>query len=144
MGSRGERQAQAAGGRSRGAASVPESEPTAPKRRLAKERRSPSAMERAKKAGGGGSGAIHRVLGDWVDTCRNEYEVQLDKGGTSCTVKTTRPTGIVIKTRALIRLAGKSIIWGESYVLDNGRPWKSQLRWLRLGDVRGDFVWKRL
>ena len=94
--------------------------------------------------GSGGGGDIRRVLGNWVDTCRSEYEVQLDEGGTSCTVKTTRPTDIVRKTRALIRLTGESIIWGQSYVLDNGRPWKSQLRWLRLGDVRGDFVWKRL
>ena len=122
----------------------PSLNPRPQKRRLAKERRSPSAMERAKKAGGGGSGAIHRVLGDWVDTFRTEYKVQLDNGGTSCTVQTTRPTGSVRKTRALIRMAGESIIWGQSYVLDNGRPCKSQLTWLRLGDVRGDFVWKRL
>ena len=91
-----------------------------------------------------GRGDIRRVLGDWVDTFRTEYKVQLDKGGTSCTVQTTRPTGTVRKTRALIRMAGESIIWGQSYVLDNGRPCKSQLRWLRLGDVRGDFVWTRL
>ena len=103
-------------------------------------------MERAtpEHAGHGGSGDIRRVLGNWVDTCRSECEVQLDEGGTSCTVKTTRPTGIVRKTRALIRLAGGSIIWGQSHILDNGRPQKSQLRWLRLGGVRGDFVWKRL
>ena len=122
----------------------PSLNPRPQKRRRAKERRSPSAMERAKKAGGGGSGAIHRVLGDWVDTFRTEYKVQLDKGGTSCTVQTTRPTGTVRKTRALIRMAGESIIWGQSYVLDNGRPCKSQLTWLRLGDVRGDFLWTRL
>ena len=94
--------------------------------------------------GSGGVGDIRQVLGNWVDTCRSEYEVQLGEGGASCTVKTTRPTGIVRKTRALIRLAGGSIIWGQSHILDNGRPQKSQLRWLRLGRRRGDFVWKRL
>ena len=93
---------------------------------------------------GGGGGDIRRVLGNWVDTCRSEYEVQLDEGGASCTVKTTRPTGIVRKTRALIRLEGESIVWGESHILDNGRPQISQLRWLRLGKRRGDFLWNRL
>ena len=124
----------AAGGRPRS----PSLNPRPQKRRLAMERATPE------HAGRGGSGDIRRVLGDWVDTFRTEYKVQLDKGGTSCTVQTTRPTGTVRKTRALIRMAGESIIWGQSYVLDNGRPCKSQLTWLRLGDVRGDFLWTRL
>ena len=115
----------------------PSRNPRPKKRRLAMERAKPE------HAGDGGSGDIRRVLGNWVDTCRSEYAVQLDKGGTSCTVTTTRPTGTVKKTRALIRMAGKSIIWGQNYVLDNGTPCESQLKWLRLDDVRGDFVWQR-
>ena len=122
----------------------PSLNPRPQKRRLAKERRSPSAMERAKKAGGGGSGAIHRVLGDWVDTCRNEYEVQLDKGGTSCTVKTARPDGTIRMTKALIRLARGSLIWGQSHVLDTRWEPKTQLRWLRRGFKSKNFVWRRI
>ena len=87
---------------------------------------------------------INLVLGNWVDTQRSKYEVQEDKGGTSCTVKTTRPDGTVRKTKALIRQAHGSLIWGRSHVLDMAPKPQNQLRWLRLGFARGDFVWTRL
>ena len=87
------------------------------------------------------------MLGNWVDTRGSRYQVQLDERGSSCTVKTSRPDGIVRQTKALIRLlplGGPQ--WGDSYVLDQGKLPEGQLRWLRLGRASGhsDYVWNRL
>ena len=94
--------------------------------------------------GSGGSGDIRLALGNWVDTFRSTYEVQLEEGGMSCSVKTTRPDGTVRRTRGLIhRLPCGFLGWGHSHVVDMGRQLEGQLRWLSLGTGSRDFVWKR-
>ena len=94
--------------------------------------------------GSGGSGDIRLALGNWVDTFRSTYEVQLEEGGKSCSVKTTRPDGTVRRTRGLIRrLPCGFLRWGHSHVLDMGRQREGQLRWLSLETASRDFVWKR-
>ena len=95
--------------------------------------------------GSGGSGDIRLALGNWVDTFRSMYEVQLEEGGRSCSVKTTRPDGTVRRTRALIRCLpqGGGLMWAHSHVLDMGKQPEGQLRWLQRGTASREFVWKR-
>ena len=108
-------------------------------RRRTRERPSPEDA-----GGSGGSGDIRLALGNWVDTFRSTYEVQLEEGGMSCSVKTTRPDGTVRRTRGLIhRLPCGFLGWGHSHVVDMGRQLEGQLRWLSLGTGSRDFVWKR-
>ena len=88
-----------------------------------------------------------RVLGEWIDTRGSRYQVHMDEGGSSCTVRTTRPDGCTRQTKALIRLLPLGgLQWGERYVLDKGKLPAGQLRWLRIGSVSGysDFEWRRL
>ena len=116
------------------------------RRRSRSRSRSRQPRSRAPTRGSGGSGGLRQVLGNWVDTRGSRYQVQLDERGSSCTVKTSRPDGIIRETKALIRLLPLGgVMWGDSYVLDRGKLPEGQLRWLRLKSASGhlNYVWKR-
>ena len=116
------------------------------RRRSRSRSRSRQPRSRHPRRGSGGSGGLRQVLGNWVDTRGSRYQVRLDERGSSCTVKTKRPDGVVRQTNALIRLLPLGgLLWGDSYVLDQGKQPEGQLRWLRLGRASGhvDYVWNR-
>ena len=63
--------------------------------------------------------SLDAFVGKWSDAKKSKYELSLDAGGASISVRTTRPDGIERFTKALIRLqsSGK-VVWGQNYELD--------------------------
>ncbi|CAK0856183.1 unnamed protein product [Prorocentrum cordatum] len=78
------------------------------------------------------AGDLGHVVGVWSDENRSVYVVELDPGGASCSVQTTRKSGEQRFTKALIAAHGR-VSWGQSYVLDGDRTASTgRPRWLHL------------
>ena len=93
-----------------------------------------------------GVDALRLVVGCWTDQRFSTYEVQLDgASGTTCTVRTSRPSGERLSTKALIHLGGprdSNVIWGRNnYKLDVESASPAQICWLPLKGGNKTFVW---
>jgi len=87
------------------------------------------------------------VVGTWADQRGSTYKVAREDA-TSCSVRTERPSGEILHTRALIRLAIDGdlsvVLFGQHYRLDVESATPASVRWLSLRGRSCGFMWSRL
>ena len=84
---------------------------------------------------------LRQLVGRWTDIKGSTYEVDLDAGERSCSVKTTRKDGVVRYTKGLVQLREDHIYWGQNYELQTS-PGSSSIKWVSKN--RRGFDWKRV
>lgn len=115
-------------------------------------------MSRSANSGSQTSGSQDRcskldlLCGRWKDTFGSAYTVTLDDGRASLSVLTTRPSGQVLSSYALIYLERGRIVWGKSGKvsfcladsLSDSESKPSQIRWVPPPNRKGkSFEWTR-
>lgn len=85
---------------------------------------------------------LRQLVGRWTDIKGSTYEVDLDAGERSCSVKTTRKDGVFFRyTKGLVQLREDHIYWGQNYELQTS-PGSSSIKWVSKN--RRGFDWKRV
>jgi len=99
--------------------------------------------------------ALSGLTGRWSDSRGSKYELTTDTCGTSLSVRTTRPDGVIRNTKGLIQLEPSTasgdvrIHWGKNYLLDTACLSKGvwppdSIQWLKTNGVGASFVWTRV